>query len=189
MKKLLLILIFVISMVQANEIKIKGTVLINGKKATKNMKVSLNDFITTKKNSKIVFKIGKNAFAAGANTKLKFSNKHGSKSLDVLKGEVIAVFKKGTKYKINAQNLTAGIRGTGVYIKKLKDKTYFCTCYGEVKVKTKKDKKTLKATHHNPVFALNDGSLKPATMLYHSDDQLREAEAMVGRVPSFDKKH
>ena len=101
------------------------------------MKVSLNDFIVTKKNSKVTFKIGKDAFMAKENTTLLFSDRNNIKTLKVLKGGVLAVFKTGNKFSLKTKNMTAGIRGTGVYLENIKDKSYYCTCYGSVDIKSK----------------------------------------------------
>jgi hypothetical protein len=171
----------------AGNIKIEGTVYVNGKKATKNMKVSLNDFIVTKKNSKVTFKIGKNAFMAKENTTLLFSNRNNIKTLKVLKGGVLAVFKTGSKFSLKTKNMTAGIRGTGVYLENIKDKSYYCTCYGNVKIKSKTRVKNVKADHHNIVWVSKNGRMTSGKMINHTDKELRELEACVGRVPAFDK--
>jgi len=187
--KYIIVLVMSFAAVFASDLNIKGDVEINGKKATSNMKVNLNDFITTGKKSKVTFKIGKNAFMAKENTRFTVQEHNGAKSIKVVTGGVLAVFKKGEKYKLQTKNMTAGIRGTGVYIESVKDKSYFCTCYGETEVHSHKDHKTLKATHHNMIWVTKDGAMKEAKgMRNHTDDELRELELMVGRVPIFDIK-
>jgi len=185
-----IILIILISMynLMASNIKIEGEVYINGKKANKNMKVSLNDFIVTKKNSKLTFTIGQDAFMAKENTTLLFNNRNNHKSLDVIKGGVLAVFKKGNNFSLKTQNMTAGIRGTGVYLESMEGKSYYCTCYGDVDIKSNTKEQNIKAHHHNMVWVKNDGSITPESkMRHHNDKELRELEALVGRVPTFDK--
>jgi len=187
MKIALIILLAVYALI-ASDIKIEGTVYINGKKAQKNMKVSLNDFIVTKKNSKLTFTIGEDAFMAKENTTLLFNNRNNSKGLNVIKGGVLAVFKTGNNFSLKTQNMTAGIRGTAVYLESDKDKSYYCTCYGDVDIKSKTKSQNIKAHHHNMVWVKEDGSISPAKkMRNHNDSELRELEAMVGRVPTFDK--
>ena len=185
--KIILIMIIATYSLIAGDIKIEGTVYVNGKKATKNMKVSLNDFIVTKKNSKVTFKIGKDAFMAKENTTLLFSDRNNIKTLKVLKGGVLAVFKTGNKFSLKTKNMTAGIRGTGVYLENIKDKSYYCTCYGDVNIKSKTQEKNVKADHHNIVWVSKNGSMTSGKMINHTDKELRELEALVGRVPAFDK--
>jgi hypothetical protein len=186
--KYFMMLIMSFGAILAADLNIKGDVTINGKKATSNMKVNLNDFITTGKKSKVTFKIGKNAFMAKENTRFAVEEHNGAKSLKVVTGGVLAVFKKGEKYKLQTKNMTAGIRGTGIYMERRDGKTYFCTCYGETEVHSHKEHKNLEATHHNMIWVKEDGTIKAAKeMKDHTDDDLRELEAMVGRVPDFDK--
>jgi len=186
MKFLLLTLMTIVSLTAA---EITGDVKINGKKATPNMKVNLGDFIETGKKSKVMFKINKDAFLAKENTKMRIKkNKKGIKTLNVITGGVLGVFKKGSKYDIKSNNMTAGVRGTGIYVESVDKKSYFCTCYGTTDVKSSKAHQELHATHHNMIWIKPDGTIKPAKeMRGHNDDELRELEKMVGRVPDFDQ--
>lgn len=166
----------------------KGQVLINDKMVDSNTVVNLGDFIETNKNSTVRFNIGKDAFMAKENTKFQVIKKDGEKVLNVISGGVLAVFGNEDKHSVKTENMTAGIRGTGVYLEHKDGKSYFCTCYGHTHLDTKVSSKELKATHHNMVWVKEDGNIKPAEkMLNHSDDELRTLEAMVGRVPEFDK--
>lgn len=173
----------------ADSLQSSGEVYINGKKATKSSIVKLGDFIKTGKNSKVKFNIGKDAFLANANTKFSIEEKGGLKTLNVVTGGVLAVFGKGgDKHEVKTENMTAGIRGTGVYVEHMDGKSYFCTCYGETELKTAKAHKFYEASHHNMEWVLSDGTVKPAkTLKDHNDDELRELESMVGRIPPFDK--
>lgn len=192
MKKILisgLIISLFSSLFASQVVKGEGDILVNGEKLTKSRVIKIGDFIETKKNSKIKFNIGVDAFMAKANSKFKLEKDGEIKTLNVIAGGVLAVFKKGVgKHEIKTPNMTAGIRGTGIYVQIVDNKTYFCTCYGKTELKTEHDHKELEATHHNMVW-VKDGKVKQ-TMdnLGHIDDDLRELEAMVGRVPAFDLK-
>ena len=186
--KLILGLFFLFCVLLSSETKIEGSVHINDKKMESNTKVNLGDFIKTGKNSKVTFKIGEDAFMAKENTRFVITENNGVKNLNVVTGGVLGVFKKGSTYNIKTENMTAGIRGTGIYVEAKDEKSYFCTCYGDTEVKSNKEHKHMHATHHNMIWVKKDGSMKTAKeMLSHSDDELRELEAMVGRVPLFDK--
>jgi hypothetical protein len=192
MKRILICISFIFVLnTFADSVISNGDVYINGKKITNNSVVKLGDFIKTGKNSKIRFNIGKDAFLAKADTKFSISEKDGLKTLNVVTGGVLAVFGKGGgNHEVKTENMTAGIRGTGVYLEHNKDgKSYFCTCYGETELNTSKSHKLYEAKHHNMAWILADGTIKPAKKLRdHNDDELRELEAMVGRIPPFDKK-
>jgi len=188
--RLIMVLFMVLGTLIASDMVIKGDVKINNKEANPNMKVNLGDFVTTGKKSKVMFKVGEDAFLAKSNTKLSIKKgKNGIKTLNVITGGVVGVFKKGSRYDLKTNNMTAGIRGTGTYLESVGKKSYFCTCYGDTEVHSAKAKKKLHATHHNMVWVKADGSIKSAKeMRNHSDNELRTLEKMVGRVPDFDKK-
>jgi ribosomal protein S4 len=180
------------SLFASQKIVSNGDVLVNGKKVTKNTVIKIGDFIETKKNSKLKFNIGADAFMAKGKSKFKLQNDKGVKTLNVIAGGVLAVFKKGGgNHAVKTPNMTAGIRGTGVYLThdEHDEKSYFCTCYGETELHTHKVQQNLKATHHNMLWVKKDGSTKPEmSMMGHDDEDLRELEAFVGRVPEFDQK-
>ncbi|NVJ54279.1 MAG: hypothetical protein HWD90_11315 [Campylobacteraceae bacterium] len=190
MKKIIIGLcsLFILN-VFADSLISSGDVYINGKKATKNSVVKLGDFVKTGKKSKVKFNIGKDAFLANSDTKFSIEEKGGLKTLNVLTGGVLAVFgESNDKHEVKTENMTAGIRGTGVYVQHKEGKSYFCTCYGETELKTAKGHKFYEAAHHEMDWVLADGTVKPAKKLKgHNDDELRELEAMVGRIPPFDK--
>ncbi len=193
MKKVLVfLLISVVSFLNANQIiKSSGDVLVNGKKMAKNQKIKFGDFIQTKGKSKVSFNIGKSAFLAKSNSKFSVKKEGTSKVLNVISGGVLAVFKHGDgDHVVKTPNLTAGIRGTGVYAEVRDGKTYFCTCYGETELENNHNHyaKKLKATHHNMVWVTKNGIKKSKDLMGHTDDELREIEAYVGRIPDFDKK-
>jgi hypothetical protein len=187
--KYIVMILLAITIAFGQTVKIKGNVYINGIKANKNTKIHLGDLIKVGKKSKISFNIGKDAFMSknGSTFSIKKGNK--KRVLNLVKGRVLAVFKKGSKYTLKTSNMTAGIRGTGIYANIHGDKTYFCTCYGETEFTSKKEHKSLKAVHHNMVWVNHkDGSTSMnMTMDGHSDNELRELEKMVSRKPAFDK--
>lgn len=186
--KYLIFLLISTTFLNAANIKVQGDVFINGKKANESMKVNLGDYIKTSKNSKIVFNIGQDAFMAKGKSEFSIDKSDGIKKINVVTGGLLGVFKKGSKYKLSTENMTAGIRGTGVYLESLEHKSYFCTCYGETKVGVGDKNFKLQATHHHMIWVKEDGTVKDAKkMRHHTDDELRELEALVGRVPAFDK--
>ncbi|NQY93976.1 MAG: FecR domain-containing protein [Campylobacteraceae bacterium] len=191
-KVLVFLLVSLVSFLNANQIvKNTGSVFVNGKVFAKNQKIKFGDFIETKSKSKVVFNIGKSAFLANANSKFTVKKEGSSQILNVISGGVLAVFKHGDgDHVVKTPNLTAGIRGTGVYAEVRDGKTYFCTCYGETELEDTHNNyaKKLKATHHNMVWVSKNGIKEVHELMGHNDDELRELEALVGRIPDFDKK-
>lgn len=185
---IVLIISLISSLCASQTIHSEGKVLINGKKLTKNAVIKIGDFIETKKNSKIKFNVGSDAFMAKSNSKFRLEKKKNTKVLNVISGGVLAVFKKGEgRHEVKTLNMTAGIRGTGIYLQTDGKKSYFCTCYGKTHLEAGNKSQELEATHHNMVW-VEDGKISVANIMEnHIDDELRELEAMVGRVPLFDK--
>lgn len=190
-KTAMLFLISIVSLLNARQIvKKSGEVFVNQKPMKVNQKIKLGDFIQTKSNSKIVFNIGKSAFMAKENTQFKITDDGTTKTLNVISGGVLAVFQHGDeKHEVKTPNMTAGIRGTGIFAKVEQNKSYFCTCYGKTELVNEHNRhaKKLIASHHNMVW-VTQTKIKPVKkMLGHNDKELRELEAIVGRIPDFDK--
>ena len=190
-KVLILFLIGVVSLLNAMEsVKFNGEVLVNKKPLQKNQKIKLGDFIQTKSKSKVVFNIGKSAFMAKENSQFQVKDDGTTKTLHVISGGVLAVFQHGDgKHEVKTPNMTAGIRGTAVFAHVEANKSYFCTCYGKTELVNEHNRhaKKLIASHHNMVWVTKT-KIKPVKeMLHHNDDELRELEAFVGRIPEFDK--
>lgn len=171
-------------------VKQTGEVLINDKPFKQGQKIKLGDFIQTKSKSKVVFNIGKSAFLANENSRFQIKDNGTTKTLNVISGGVLAVFKHGDgKHEVKTPNMTAGIRGTAVFAHVEDNKSYFCTCYGKTELVNEHNRhaKKLIASHHNMVWVTKT-KIKPVKEMFrHTDDELRELEAMVGRIPEFDK--
>ena len=185
-----LIISFFCSLYAEQTIKSEGVVLVNGQSIGRSTVIKLGDFIETKGNSKIKFNIGADAFSAKSNAKFSLKKNATTKTLNIIAGGVLAVFKKGDgKHEVKTPNMTAGIRGTGIYTEIKDGKTYFCTCYGKTELKTKHEHHKYESTHHHPVWINSDGRFsKEKKMIGHTDNELRSLEAMVKREPEFDTK-
>ena len=185
MKKVLMILSFA-ALLNANEVISSGEVLVNGKLLTQSTEIKQGDTVETKVNSRVRFSVGKDAFMAKSNAKFKLDRLGKKRVLNVINGGVMAVF-GGGNHGISTSNMTAGIRGTGTFTLVKDGKTYFCTCYGHTEVSALGKTNQMKATHHNMVWITKNEIKVAHDMEAHNDDELRELEAMVGRIPEFDK--
>jgi len=184
MKKISILLCLAI-LSQAQTIKSAGDVLVNGKTLKKGAVIKQGDTIETKANSRVRFNVGKDAFRAKANTKFSLQKVGSKRVLNVVNGNVMAVFGAGD-HEIATPNMTAGIRGTGTFTVVRDGKTYFCTCYGETEVEALGQTKKLKAHHHKMIWITPTEIKSTMDMQDHTDDELRELEAMVGRKVPFD---
>jgi hypothetical protein len=111
-----------------------------------------------------------------------------------LAGKLLSV-SRNNGLRIETPTATIGIRGTGVYLEAGPEKTYFCTCYGEVDVVANSDatsKESVVSKHHDkPLYIY--GHEQPGKCIHdahrltsnHSDEELVLVEALVGRVPPF----
>jgi len=190
MKKISLIMVLCLSYVMAENIEVltQGKILVNGKTLDSKNSIKYGDSIETKKGASFRFKVGKEAFSVSEKSKFSLKKEKKTNVFELVSGSVMGVFSKG-KHELKTPNMTAGIRGTGVYAKVKEGKTYFCTCYGSagIEVKYATDSEVLSASHHNMVWVTDDLIKHTAAMEFHTDDELRGLEKMVGRIPTFDK--
>ena len=105
-----------------------------------------------------------------------------------------SVFNLGEK-RIETNTAVIGIRGTGIYVEADAERTYFCTCYGQVELKARASsdaRETLKTTHHQEpryIHASGTDSLivRAPMKMNHTDDELVMLESLVHRHPPFVK--
>lgn len=114
----------------------------------------------------------------------------------VLAGKLLSVFVPGTRVQIATRTATIGIRGTGLYIESMADRTYARTCYGSAELNPLSDPKqalTVTTTYHDApryIYAAADKSTKRALVVVapvinHSDAELILLESLVGRKVPF----
>jgi hypothetical protein len=171
--------------------QLEGNVRVNGKRATRSTRVRPGDTIETGPKSRFVFVVGQDAFLLREQSRLALDRSKGGKEvvisgLRLLTGALLAVFAKGPR-TIETATVTAGIRGTGVYLETSPTQTYFCTCYGEVELRDKAStaRKLVVSGYHTPnmIYArMVDGKMMaPAEVKDHTDDELIMLERLVGR--------
>lgn len=174
----------------------KGVVKINGKPASEKSQIKASDLIETGAGSHLIFAVGKDAFILRDNSKLQLGGKGIISEMKLLSGKLLSVFgKRETRQALGIKtvNATIGVRGTGVYIEAEPERSYVCTCYGQVElaaIKDAKSRETVKTQHHDsPRFILSGetagNNIRVAPMLNHTDDELALIEALVGREVPF----
>jgi len=190
MKPLIISLLLLSTSMLATDIAVvtEGDTFVNGKKLTLNTTIKYGDSIETKRGASFRFNIGKEAFLVNEKTKFSLNKEDGTNVIDLVSGSIMGTFSKG-KHALKTPNMTAGIRGTVVFALVKENKSYFCTCYGATDVKAHQldEDIHLEATHHTMVWITPEKVNRGAKMEFHTDDEIRALDKMVGRTPKFDK--
>lgn len=178
--------------------RVRGTVRIDGLPATRDSTVTSESMIETDRKSRIIFRLGNDAFLLRANSRLEFSGDSEALvgAMRLVSGALLSVFGPRTTaspVQLSTQTAVLGIRGTGLYVESMKEETYLCTCYGTVDVQARDDptqRETLTTRHHEAprrILAVADDGKRiiAAPMKNHRDEELELIEAIVGRKPPF----
>ncbi|MCB1673093.1 MAG: hypothetical protein H6996_03060 [Moraxellaceae bacterium] len=165
-------------------------VWVNGRLAHQKSRINANSTIKTGSQD-TAFVIGNNAFKLRANSEVKFTALNGGKAaistLRLITGGLLSVFGAGNK-KLITNTATIGIRGTGVYMESSPQSSYVCLCYGKVDLAANQTPDTqipLEAKHHLGQLISDNGSIDNHAMQGHTDEELVELEALVGRKVPF----
>lgn len=181
--------------------RLRGKAWVNGQPVHAGTRIMPNDTVKTGRNSELVFVVGNQAMILRGRSHLVIEPKESVEAgtsliggLRLFAGKLMSV-SRNKGMRIATPSATIGIRGTGVYLEAGPDKTYFCTCYGEVDVQANYDgasTQTVKSNHHDmPLHIYRNGPPGQCIMHAnlsvpnHTDDELLLAEALVGRVPPF----
>lgn len=182
--------------------RVTGRAWVNGRRADTSTLIRPGDTVKTGQHSEIVFAVGDHAMLLRGGSHLVIEPHENTElgslligALRLFSGKLLSV-SRNKGLRIHTPNTTIGIRGTGVYLEAGPERTYFCTCYGEVDVAASNDpgsKATVVSRHHDrPLFIDSRGQpgqcihdAKRAGRSNHGDQELIMAEALVGRVPPF----
>ena len=180
---------------------LRGRVSINGQQATRKSQVRPGDWSVTGSDGHFVFVMADtDAIMVRSRSELIIERYEDHGLLRLLTGALGAVFGRGRRRQIVAANVTAGIRGTGVYLETRGDGTYFCTCWGSVDLASAddpKDREVITSANHTPrLVALQprDGTrFRPAPFETHTDEEMDILMKCVGLrspivVPGGDQK-
>lgn len=171
---------------------VTGPVMVNGKLIRRDASISASDRIETGKGAQLIFVVGADAFLLRENSRLELGGSGVFVSTArLLTGALLSVFGSGAK-QVDGVTATIGIRGTGLYVESDPDRTYVCTCYGQVDIAASDDpsvRERIVSTHHDaPRYVLRPGAsrrIQPAPFKNHTDLELTLIESLVGRTPPF----
>lgn len=190
--------------------KVRGEVFINDAPAQVGDIVRPGDVVATGPGSLAVFSCGESVFMMKENGRLvvdidaktaasqtgKETTPHMANKLKLLKGKLLSVFAK-RNVTLETPDAYVGIQGTGLYCEIEHGRTYVCTCYGTVLIRSNSDpkqKRSVSAVHHEmPLYiyssqrggANGNSLIENAPMKNHSDADLIQLEAVARRSPPF----
>ncbi|MBI2383117.1 MAG: hypothetical protein HYV18_03485 [Gammaproteobacteria bacterium] len=177
--------------------ELRGAVTVNGRAATAASAIRASDTIRVGADSYLIAAVGDGAFLVRENSVLELGGENLLvRSMRLLSGAVLAVFgKRGPAEAVGMSTpvATIGIRGTGFYAQTDPARTYFCTCYGTVRMSALDDPgqtEQVTATHHDAARYIlaqpdNGRRIVPAPFINHTDLELMTIEAIVGREVPF----
>jgi hypothetical protein len=173
--------------------RIRGELLVNGRKASPGSAVSPGDTVATGPRSYAAFVVGEDAFLMRGQTHVELSGAQRLVDfLRVVSGSLLSVYSKGPARTLRTSTATIGIRGTGAYIESQPERTYFCLCYGDAELVPEAapdQREQLHTVHHDqPRFVYAAGRervVERASVINHRDAELILLESLVGREPPF----
>ena len=173
--------------------RLSGAVFINKQRASLASSIRAGDLVTTSHDGLVAFSVGADAFLLKGNTSLQVGQTDNPlvSVLQLLTGKLLGVFETGRNRNIVTANATIGIRGTACFLNASPRKLYYCNCYGKTTLTSGGHQEHFEALHHSAYQIDFDRGqmmgMQATDVVDHSDDELRELEAYVGRVPLFDQ--
>jgi hypothetical protein len=181
-----------------NIARLRGDVLINDKRLYPDTVIQTGDKIRTAPGSAVIFTIGDSALWLRPNSDVMVERGRSISivaGLRILTGAVVAAFGKPrageapTYRTISTPTLTAGIRGTGIYIEDGRDNTYFCNCYGTVELipnNMPSKREVVSAEYHasRTVYAeprAENRMVEMAKPKNHTDEELELLAGLIGQ--------
>ena len=159
---------------------LRGHVTINNRPATTKSDILPGDRVVTGSDGHFVFVMGQDAMMLRSRSELVIEKyDEGTGFLRLVTGALGAVFGRGRQRSIHAANVTAGIRGTGVYLETRGDGTYLASSDDP------KDRELVTSTRHSPrlvAFKPDGGTrFRSAPFETHTDEEMDILQKCVGR--------
>lgn len=176
---------------RSNIVELVGDALVNNQPLRPQQSIQTGDEIQTGPGSHLIFVIGNSSFHVRQNSRLHVGRGASINTVSLLRllsGAIISVWGKGNNRHIITPNLTAGIRGTGVYTEIFAEqdgRSYFCNCYGTVQLNSGNDSALYQSDYHQAywgeVAPKNGRFLTPAKAINHSDEELEFLARLVNQ--------
>ena len=170
----------------------QGPYYVNDRIADPSHPIGPRDRVVVPHGSQVSFSVGDDAYRIRGGSVVDLGSDDGTvvNALRVLTGALLGVFgHRRHPATITTSVATIGIRGTAVYIASRPESLYFCTCYGHTTVSAGGHSEDVTATHHNAHeitrSAQNPMVMQVAQVRDHTDEELRQLEGYVGRMPPW----
>lgn len=173
--------------------RIEGRVTVNGREARVGMPVAPGAIVETGPGAMAVFVVNRDAFLLRAGGRLETSGNTAVELMRLLTGALLSVLGPGNR-RMETRNATLGVRGTALYVESEPDRTYVCTCYGTVDLRSADNppvRETVTTRYHDAPRYIHSGAGSPeriivkAPVINHTDAELILLESLVGREPPF----
>ncbi len=165
-----------------------GAVTVNGQPATNATRIGATGSVETGRGAQLIFVVGFDAFLLRERSRLELSGDGVLvNTMRLATGALLSVFGSGQKRVVTSTSAT-GIRGTGLYVESEPERSYVCTCYGDVQIATLADANVTErivSKHHDAPRYVTQNRIEPAPFINHTDVELALIEALVGRAPPF----
>ena len=176
---------------RSNIVELVGDALVNGARLLPQQTIQTGDRLETGPASNLIFVLGNSSFQVRQNSRLTVERGNTLTTVSVLRllsGAVASVWGRGGNRQIITPTITAGIRGTGVYIEVLPNqnyRSYFCNCYGTVDMGAGTDRLVSQASYHQSFWGEaqpKEGRyLTPAAAINHTDEELEYLARLIGQ--------
>nr|CRH07590.1 conserved exported protein of unknown function [Candidatus Magnetococcus massalia] len=184
--------------------RLKGELTANGRRLKEGEVIPADALLETGRKSQALIVVGKDAMLLRENSRVQLHG-HLLAAADETKlppipagitgfllqsGAALSVFAPGGR-QIKTPEVTVAIRGTGVYLEKMRAGSYVCTCYGRADlIPTGREEamESVQTFHHeSPRFVkpAADQPLTKAPVFNHTDAELIMLEELVLRRPPF----
>ena len=176
---------------RSNIVELVGDALVNGVALRPQQTIQTGDDIQIGPKSHLIFVIGNSSFHVRQNSRLHVGRGATINTVSLLRllsGAIVSVWGKGPTRQIITPNLTAGIRGTGVYTEIFAEqdgRSYFCNCYGTVQLNAGSDSIVYQSDYHQAYWAevghREGAALTRAKAINHSDEELEFLARLVNQ--------
>jgi len=176
---------------RSNIVELVGDALVNGVALRPQQTIQTGDDIQIGPKSHLIFVIGNSSFHVRQNSRLHVGRGATINTVSLLRllsGAIVSVWGKGPTRQIITPNLTAGIRGTGVYTEIFAEqdgRSYFCNCYGTVQLNAGNDSVLYQSDYHQAYWAevghQEGAALTGAKAINHSDEELEFLARLVNQ--------
>jgi hypothetical protein len=165
---------------RSNIVELAGDAQLNGATLRSDMVIQTGDVVQTGPSSRITFVIGSTSIHLRQNTLLKVERGESINFVSVMRlitGGMASVFAKGERRRVITPTLTAGIRGTGIYLESEPTRSYFCNCYGVIELTSGAASLLSTADYHDsywasPIAPKDGKAIWPTSPRNHTDEEL-----------------